>query len=97
MNDPLGRMNLTSECFALLTDRIKGAASLCDGRLVLCHEGGYSSAYIPYCGLAIVERLAEVDTGVIDPWITDARRVRELPLRAHEAEAIDAAASHHRL
>jgi acetoin utilization deacetylase AcuC-like enzyme len=97
MNDPLGRMNLTSECFALLTERIKGAAAQCDGRLVLCHEGGYSSAYIPYCGLAIVERLAEVDTEVIDPWISDARRVRELPLRAHEAEAIDAAASHHRL
>ena len=97
LNDPLGRMNLTSECFALLTERIKGVASLCGGRLVFCHEGGYSSTYIPYCGLAIVERLADVKTEVIDPWISDARRVRELPLRAHEAEAIEAAASRHRL
>jgi acetoin utilization deacetylase AcuC-like enzyme len=92
MNDPLGRMNLTSECFALMTERMKRAAArLCNGRLVLCHEGGYSSAYVPYCGLAIVECLAGIRTNVVDPWISDARQVRELPLRAHEAQAIDAA------
>jgi acetoin utilization deacetylase AcuC-like enzyme len=93
MNDPLGRMNLTSECFALMTERIKrAAAQLCAGRLVLCHEGGYSSAYVPYCGLAIVECLAGVRTEVVDPWLDDGRRVRELPLREHEAQAIEAAA-----
>jgi acetoin utilization deacetylase AcuC-like enzyme len=96
MNDPLGRMNLTSECFALMTERIKrAAASLCDGRLVLCHEGGYSSAYVPYCGLAVLECLAGVRTDVIDPWISDTRQVRELPLRHHENEAIEAAARQH--
>ena len=93
MNEPLGRMNLTSECFALMTERMMAAADAhCDGRLVLCHEGGYSSAYVPYCGLAIVERLSGIRTGVVDPWLTDERRVRELPLRAHEAAAIAAAA-----
>ncbi len=34
---------------------------------------------------------------VIVARIGDARRVRELPLRAHEAEAIDAAVLRHRL
>jgi acetoin utilization deacetylase AcuC-like enzyme len=98
MNDPLGRMNLTSECFGLMTERMLSAAgSLCDGRLVLCHEGGYSSAYLPYCGLAVVERLSGVRTEVVDPWLTDARRVRELPLRAHEAHAIEAAVAMHGL
>jgi acetoin utilization deacetylase AcuC-like enzyme len=98
MNDPLGRMNLTSECFALMTTRVKhAAASLCHQRLVLCQEGGYSSAYVPYCGLAVVERLAGLKTEVVDPWISDARQVRQLPLRAHEAEAIDAAVLLHRL
>ena len=98
LNEPLGRMNLTSECFALMTDRIKRAADrLCDGRLVLCHEGGYSSAYVPYCGLAVVECLAGVRTEVVDPWTSDARRVRELPLRAHEAEAIDTTVQQHGL
>ena len=98
LNEPLGRMNLTSECFALMTARVKRAATrLCQGRLVLCHEGGYSSTYVPYCGLAIVECLAGVRTAVLDPWISDARRVRELPLRAHEGEAIDDAVLRHRL
>jgi acetoin utilization deacetylase AcuC-like enzyme len=96
MEDPLGRMNLTSECFALLTERVMAAAdALCGGRVVLCHEGGYSSAYVPYCGLAILERLSGVATGVVDPWLTGERGVRDLPLRAHEAEAIDAAARRH--
>jgi acetoin utilization deacetylase AcuC-like enzyme len=98
LNDPLGRMNLTSECFSIMTERLMRAAErLCGGRLVMCHEGGYSTTYVPYCGLAIVERLSGVSTGVTDPWISDARRVRELPLRAHEEQAIQAAASQHRL
>src|SRR3954451_2458575 len=93
MVDPLGRMNLSSECFALLADRVLAAAAdLCDGRLVLCHEGGYSSGYVPYCGLAIVERLAGVDVGVVDPWLDEARTVAALPLREHESAAVDAAA-----
>jgi acetoin utilization deacetylase AcuC-like enzyme len=93
MVDPLGRMNLSSECFALLADRVLGAAEeLCGGRLVLCHEGGYSSGYVPYCGLAVVERLAGVATGVVDPWLDEARTVAALPLRDHEAAAVDAAA-----
>jgi acetoin utilization deacetylase AcuC-like enzyme len=92
MLDPLGRMNLTSECFAMMTARIvSAAASLCESRLVLCHEGGYSSSYVPYCGLAVIETLAGVRTEVVDPWLTDTRRVRELPLRAHEREAIERA------
>jgi acetoin utilization deacetylase AcuC-like enzyme len=92
MLDPLGRMNLTSECFAMMTARmVAAAASLCESRLVLCHEGGYSSTYVPYCGLAVIEALAGLRTDVVDPWLTDARRVRELPLRTHEREAIDQA------
>ena len=93
MCDPLGRMNLTSECFGVLTGRVlEAAGELCDGRLVLCHEGGYSSAYVPYCGLAIVERLAGVATGVADPYLDDDRTVAALPLRADESAAVDAAA-----
>ena len=98
LGDPLGRMNLTSECFALMTARLMSFAdALCDGRLVLCHEGGYSSTYVPYCGLAIVEQLAGTRTDVVDPWISDARQVRRLPLREHEAQAIERARTLHRL
>jgi acetoin utilization deacetylase AcuC-like enzyme len=95
MLDPLGRMNLTSECFAMMTARMAAtAASICESRLVLCHEGGYSSTYVPYCGLAVIESLAGVRTEVVDPWLTDARQVRALPLRSHEREAIDQAIAH---
>jgi acetoin utilization deacetylase AcuC-like enzyme len=82
----------------MMTARLTAtAASLCEGRLVLCHEGGYSSTYVPYCGLAVIESLAGVRTDVVDPWLTDARRVRELPLREHERDAIDQAVAQHRL
>jgi acetoin utilization deacetylase AcuC-like enzyme len=98
LNDPLGRMNLTSECFGLMTDCIKQAAvRLCGGRLVLCQEGGYSTTYVPYCGLAIAECLSGIKTGVIDPWITDTRHVRQIPLQEHEGRAITAAATRHGL
>jgi acetoin utilization deacetylase AcuC-like enzyme len=98
LGDPLGRMNLTSECFALMTERLMSCAKdVCDDRLVLCHEGGYSSTYVPYCGLAIVQQLAGIATDVADPWISDTRQVRWLPLREHEASAIEAARAAHGL
>ena len=98
LNDPLGRMNLTSECFALMTERLMSAAEkLCDGRLVLCHEGGYSSTYVPYCGLAILQQLSGITTEVVDPWISDTRQVRWLPLREHEDRAIERARAMHEL
>jgi hypothetical protein len=39
----------------------------------------------------VIESLAGVRTDVVDPWLTDARQVRELPLRVHEHDAIDQA------
>jgi acetoin utilization deacetylase AcuC-like enzyme len=57
--DPLGRMMLVMESYRELTTRMMEAADrLCGGRLLLCHEGGYSPAYAPWCGLAVMETLA---------------------------------------
>ncbi len=59
--DPLGRMLLTTESYRAMTERLMDAAGrLCQGRLLLCHEGGYSPAYAPWCGLAVMETLAEL-------------------------------------
>ena len=92
MCDPLGRMNLTSECFGVLTERILAAAGeLCDGRLVLCHEGGYSSAYVPTAAWRSSSGWPGPNS-VVDPWLDDDRTVAALPLRADEAAAVDAAA-----
>ncbi|NYH27268.1 class II histone deacetylase [Paraburkholderia bryophila] len=68
--DPLARMLLHSESYRTMTQLMRDAAERhCDGRLVIVHEGGYSEAYVPFCGHAIVETLADVRTQVSDPML----------------------------
>lgn len=68
--DPLARMLLSSGAFRAMTRQVREAAErLCDGRLVLVHEGGYSEAYVPFCGQAVIEELSGVDTEVEDPLL----------------------------
>ncbi|BAV75536.1 histone deacetylase family protein [Pseudomonas chlororaphis subsp. aurantiaca] len=63
-------MLLHSDSFRAMTRQVREAAErLCQGRLVLVHEGGYSEAYVPFCGLATVEELAGVRTAVTDPML----------------------------
>src|SRR5207249_1588795 len=57
--DPLASMMMTSAGYRQLTQiMLATARDVCGGRLMACHEGGYSPAYVPYCGLAIMEELA---------------------------------------
>lgn len=66
--DPLARMLATSETFRQMTQQVKDAAArLCDGRLVLVHEGGYSEVYVPFCGHATLEALSGSTITVPDP------------------------------
>ncbi|MFG6668215.1 class II histone deacetylase [Halomonas sp. HNIBRBA4712] len=66
--DPLARMLLSSSAFSDMTRQVREAAErLCDGRLVMVHEGGYSEAYVPFCGHATIEALSGVTTEVADP------------------------------
>ncbi|RYH08561.1 class II histone deacetylase [Tropicimonas sp. IMCC6043] len=66
--DPLSRMLAGADTFRALTERVRGAAeTLCDGRLVLVHEGGYSEAYAPFCGHAVLEALADTPVTAPDP------------------------------
>jgi acetoin utilization deacetylase AcuC-like enzyme len=68
--DPLASMMMTSEGYRSLTQTMLAVArDVCGGRLVACHEGGYSPAYVPYCGLAILEEMAGVHTGLEDPLL----------------------------
>jgi acetoin utilization deacetylase AcuC-like enzyme len=52
------------------------AARHCGGKLLFFHEGGYSAYYVPFCGLAVVEELAGVETGVVDPELEEHCKVR---------------------
>jgi len=68
--DPLARMMLHSAAFADLTRRTMAVADeLCDGRLVLLQEGGYDPATVPFMGLAVIETLSGIATGVTDPYL----------------------------
>jgi acetoin utilization deacetylase AcuC-like enzyme len=68
--DPLGRMLVSSDGFRALT-RIMGelAAEICEGRLAVVQEGGYSADYGPVCTWAIVEELSGVRSGYEDPHL----------------------------
>ena len=56
--DPIGRMCVTAEGYYQIASKVvKIAEKHCEGRLVVCHEGGYSAAYVPFCTLRIIEAL----------------------------------------
>lgn len=66
--DPMARMLATADTFRQMTLRIREAARrLCDGRLVLVHEGGYSEVYVPFCGHATLEALSDARATAPDP------------------------------
>lgn len=68
--DPLGRMLCHSGTFGALTRRTLGLAQdLCGGKLMLAHEGGYSEAYVPFCGHAVLEALAPGGPTAPDPLL----------------------------
>lgn len=72
MFDPLGRMMVTADGFRQMTDlMIEIAAKHCQGRFVACHEGGYSTAYVPFCSHAIVEEMSGSKTDVKDPFVDE--------------------------
>ena len=92
--DPLGRMMITSNCYRRLTTILMNAADeLCQGRLLLSHEGGYSAAYVPYCGLAVMETLSGRGTPVEDPWLPLMQAWGYQDLQPHQEAVIERAAA----
>lgn len=90
--DPLGRMMLHSNTYREMTRLLmEAAAELCDGRLMMSHEGGYSAAYVPYCGLAVLEELSGFKTGIDDPFLTTFTAHPGQELRPHQKEMINQA------
>jgi acetoin utilization deacetylase AcuC-like enzyme len=92
--DPLGRMLCTSETYREMAARIvRAARELCSGRLLATHEGGYSNAYVPFCGLPILEEFSGIRTGVVDPYLEELMQMAGQDLLPHQAAMIDAAAA----
>jgi acetoin utilization deacetylase AcuC-like enzyme len=88
--DTYGRMLLTSESFRAMARRTREAADeLCEGRLVAVHEGGYSTAYAPFCTLAIIEEFVDERTEVEDPFLEELESGAGQQLQPHQEEAIE--------
>lgn len=69
-HDPLGRMLLSSDDFRWMTAQLKTQASeLCDGKLVMMHEGGYAPHLVPFLAHAVFEELSCSDIHVPDPFL----------------------------
>jgi acetoin utilization deacetylase AcuC-like enzyme len=91
--DPLGRMMIHSEGYRQMTARLMEAAELlCQGRLLLSHEGGYSGAHVPYCGLAVMEQLTGLRSPIEDPFMAFMAGWGYQDLQVHQDAVISAAA-----
>lgn len=88
--DPLAHMLATAETFRSMTTQMMASAEqLCDGKLVLVHEGGYSEAYVPFCGHAVLEELSGATSHVPDPMAdTLAKRQPNARIQAFHTELV---------
>lgn len=67
--DPLGRMALTPKGFRYIATSVRKAAEkICDGRLIMCQEGGYDLASTPYMGLGVIEGLFDLNLDFENPF-----------------------------
>ncbi|MEM1435839.1 MAG: class II histone deacetylase, partial [Pseudomonadota bacterium] len=89
--DPMGHMLLLSPHYAAFTTRLLGLAdALCGGRVLCCHEGGYSESYVPFCGVATIDTLRGADSGVRDRYAEGSDFVWQA-LQPHQSAVVDAA------
>ena len=87
--DPLGRMMLHTDGYRELTKMLIDIANeLCEGRLLMCHEGGYSRAYTPFCGLAVTETLTGLRSDVEDPFLEVASAMGGQDIQPHQQQVI---------
>lgn len=91
--DPLARMMVTAEGFGQMAQCVKDlAAKHCGGRLVACHEGGYSAAYVPVCTLRVIEGMSGLQSSVTeDPFQLGLESLPTHMLLDHQKNAVEEA------
>ncbi len=91
--DPLAQMMVTMAGFRKMSELMLGLAEeVCEGRLVMLQEGGYSAAYVPYCTVAAVEPLLGSDVGIADLYAGSAEVERSTTIFTRETHQALAAA-----
>ncbi len=96
--DPLAQMMVTMAGFRDMSGLLLGLAEeVCEKRLVMLQEGGYSAAYVPYCTAAAVEALVGIDLGIVDLYAGSSEVERcETIFTQETQEALVAARRWHR-
>ena len=96
--DPLAQMMVTMAGFRDISGLLLGLAKeVCEERLVMLQEGGYSAAYVPYCTAAAVEPLVGIDLGIVDLYAGSSEVERcETIFTQETQEALAAARRWHR-
>ena len=96
--DPLGRQLLPSKTFGDMTKAImKVADELCEGRIVAVHEGGYSEAYVPFCGVSVIEALSGEASPIVDPYLESILANPSQVLQSVQRDTIERVRTLHRL
>ncbi len=91
--DPLAQQMVTMAGFRDMSRLMLDLAEeICDGRLFLLQEGGYSLAYVPYCTVAVVEPLLGVDLGLVDLYEGSSEVERCMTILTQETQDALAAA-----
>jgi acetoin utilization deacetylase AcuC-like enzyme len=89
--DPSSQMALLADTYGDLTRRMMSIADdLCEGRLVIAQEGGYSPLYTPLCGASVIDALTEASVDLNDHYRSH-RDTPEQELLPHQLEAIERA------
>jgi acetoin utilization deacetylase AcuC-like enzyme len=92
--DPHARLMLHSAAYRELTRALLDVADRhAGGRLIVIHEGGYAPGYTPFCGLAVLEELSGITTGVEDPFLPIFTGYGYQELQPHQEAVIEAAAA----
>lgn len=87
--DPLGRNMAHSDTYREMTGQVMRLADAhCGGKLLVMHEGGYSPAYTPFCGIAVLETLCGRASGVEDPFLPVVSSFGMQELQPHQADMI---------
>jgi len=83
------RLMLHSESFRFMTRlMIDLAEELCGGRMMLCHEGGYQTATVPFHALTVFEELCGRRTGIEDPFLFLHQGFGGQELQPHQDEVV---------
>ena len=69
------------------------AEDVCNGRILMTHEGGYSAATVPFLAHAVIETMAQENLGIEDPFQKIIGNLGQQELQPHQDKLIKEAES----